>query len=83
MKKLFLSFAALALVASVYSCKETTEEKLEDTAEIEVIDNDAEQALERADEAIDEAIDASVEALDDASDAVENAADEVKEAENN
>lgn len=80
MKKLFLSFATLALVASVYSCKETTEERLEDTAETEVMHNDAEEALERADESIDEAIEASVEALNEAGDAVDNAADEVKEA---
>ena len=47
MKKLFLSLAALALVASVYSCRDTkTEENAEETAET-MMDN-AEESIEEA-----------------------------------
>ncbi len=50
MKKLFLSLAALALVASVYSCRDTkTEENAEETAET-MMDN-AEESIEEAGDA--------------------------------
>ena len=69
MKKLFLSLAALALVASVYSCRDTkTEENAEETAET-MMDN-----------AEEEAGDAVEEAAEETGDAIENAADETEEA---
>lgn len=69
MKKLFLSFAALALIVSVSSCRETTVKVDDTTAEMS---NDAEEALEDAGDAIEEA-------AEDTGDAIENAADDVKE----
>ncbi len=77
MKKLFLSFAALALVASVYSCRETTKDNAEETAES--IQTDTENALDQADEAIDQAAEDTQDALEDAGEAVKEAADDVKE----
>lgn len=69
MKKLFLSFAALALVVSVSSCRETTV-KVDDTAE--TMPTDVEQALDNTGDAIEEA-------AEDTGDAIEDAANEVKE----
>ena len=69
MKKVFVSFAALALVVSIYSCRETTEEKAEDA--IEAAAQDTEDNLEAAGDAIEEAAETG--------DAIENAANEVKE----
>lgn len=71
MKKVFLSLAALALVASVYSCRETTEVKVDDTAETTT--NDVEEAMDNTGDAIEEA-------AEDTGDAIENAAEETEEA---
>ena len=76
MKKVFLSLAAIALIASTYSCKETVEVRVDDTAEI--IHTDTENAFDRAGDAIEDAADATGEALEDAGDAIEDAADDVK-----
>ncbi len=70
MKKVFLSLAALALVFSVYSCRETTV-KVDDTPDTS--SNDVEQAMDNTADAIEEA-------ADDTGDAIENAADDTKEA---
>lgn len=77
MKKVFLSLAAIALVASTYSCRETTEIKVEESAE--AIHTDAENNLEKAGDAINEAAEDTKEALNDAGDAVNEAAQDVKE----
>ncbi len=74
MKKVFLSLAALALVGSVYSCRETTV-KVDDTAE--TIKVDANDAIDDAGDAIDNAVDATGDAMEDAGDAIEDAADDL------
>ncbi len=77
MKKLFLSFAALALIVSVSSCRDTTEQNAEETAESLQID--AENNLDKAGDAIDEAAEDTKDGLDNAGEAIEEAADDVKE----
>lgn len=62
MKKLFLTFASLCLVVSVYSCRET--------------DKKAEDAADSVEEVMEDAGDAVEEAMDDAGDAIEEAVDE-------
>lgn len=66
MKKVLVSFAALALVFSIYSCRETTEEKAEDAVEataqdtednVEAAGNAVEDAANEAGEEIEEEID--------------------------
>lgn len=76
MKRIYLTLAAIVLVATTYSCRETTEVKVDDTAE--VIHNDADRALDNAGDAIDNAADATADAVEDAGDAIENAADKVE-----
>ena len=53
MKKLFLLFAVATLSLSIYSCRETTEEKTEDAMESagEDIENTAEEAGDEMEEA--------------------------------
>jgi DNA-directed RNA polymerase subunit L len=63
MKKLVLTFASLCLVVSIYSCRETKEEKIEVQVE----------------ESMDDAADAVEEAVEDTGDAMENAAQEVED----
>ncbi|MBT0607602.1 hypothetical protein KIV10_05355 [Aequorivita echinoideorum] len=70
MKKLFLSFAALSLVASIYSCRETTEVKVDETSE---------NVADDMEDAMDDAADAVENAAEETGDAIENAADEVQE----
>ena len=53
MKKVLLSFAALSLVFSIYSCRETTEEKTEDA--VESMGEDMERAAEDAGDAMENA----------------------------
>ena len=62
MKKVFLSFAALALVASVYSCRETNEEKAEDN--MEQMADDMEDAAEDTGDAMENAAEETGEAMD-------------------
>ncbi|QNJ97882.1 hypothetical protein [Constantimarinum furrinae] len=63
MKKLVLSFASLCLVLSIYSCRETKEEKVE--VEVEEMADDTGDAIE--------------DAVDDAGDAIEDAANDVED----
>ena len=70
MKKVLITFAALALIASVSSCRETetkTEEGVEAAAEaveattedaVEAVDAAAEDAVEAVEEAAEEAVEA-------------------------
>jgi len=53
MKKLFLLFAVATMSLSIYSCRETTEEKTEDAMESagEDIENTAEEAGDEMEEA--------------------------------
>jgi len=53
MKKVLLTFASIALVASIYSCRETTEEKTEDAMESAA--EDTENNMEEAGEAVENA----------------------------
>lgn len=76
MKKKILSLAAIALIASTYSCRETTEVRVDDTA----IQTDTENSLDKAGDAIDDAADATGDALEDAGDAIEDAADDAGDA---
>ena len=46
MKKVFLLFAVATMTLSLYSCRETTEEKTEDA--VEEIGNDIEESAEEA-----------------------------------
>ena len=55
MKRIFLNFAMLAIVAITYSCRETTQEKTEDA--VEAIGEDIENTAEEAGEAIKEGAD--------------------------
>jgi phosphate uptake regulator len=71
MKKLILTFASLCLVLSIYSCRETKEEKVE--VEVEEMADDAGDAMEEAGDAIEDAV-------DDTGDAMENAANDVEDA---
>ncbi|MBA82565.1 MULTISPECIES: hypothetical protein [unclassified Leeuwenhoekiella] len=50
MKRIFLSLAMLAIVATTYSCRETTQEKTEDA--VEAIGEDVENAAEETGEAV-------------------------------
>ena len=77
MRKLILSLMALALVVSVYSCRETNKENVRETSEVH---KDAESALDQAGDAIDDAVDATGDALEDAGDAIEEAAKDTEEA---
>ncbi|MFC7356505.1 hypothetical protein ACFQO1_02310 [Jejudonia soesokkakensis] len=70
MKKIMTTLAALALIVSISSCRETTGEKAEDA--LEAAAQDTEDNLEKAGEAIEEAV-------EDAGDAIENAGDEIEE----
>jgi hypothetical protein len=53
MKKLVTTFAALALIVSISSCRETTEEKAEDA--VEAAAQDAEDNMEKAGDAVENA----------------------------
>ncbi|RMA57597.1 hypothetical protein [Ulvibacter antarcticus] len=70
MKKLILSLASLCLVLSIYSCRETTEEKAADALENAV--EDTQSNLEKAGDAIEEAV-------EDTGDAIEEGVQEVKD----
>lgn len=66
MKKLLYSIFALSLLVSVSACRETTEEKAEDT--MESVGDDMEDAAEDTEDAIEDAgdeIEAEVEGTDD------------------
>lgn len=63
MKKLSLLLLAAVFSLSIYSCRETTEEKTEDA--IEEIGNDVEEATEESVEAVEEATEDVEEAADD------------------
>jgi hypothetical protein len=62
MKKLSLLLLATVFTLSIYSCRETTEEKTEDA--VEEIGNDMEEATEESVEAVEEATEESVEAVE-------------------
>ncbi|MFC7356504.1 hypothetical protein ACFQO1_02305 [Jejudonia soesokkakensis] len=62
MRKLVTTFAALALIVSISSCRETTEEKAEDT--VESAAQDAENNLERAGDEIENAADNAGQEID-------------------
>lgn len=53
MKKLFLLFAVATMSLSIYSCRETTEEKTEDA--VEAMGEDVENAAEEAGNEMEEA----------------------------
>ena len=55
MKKVFTTFAALALIVSVSSCRETTGDKAEDA--IESAAQDAENNVKKAGDAVENAAD--------------------------
>ena len=57
MKKLFLLFAFASMSLSIYSCRETTEEKTEDAMESagEDVENAADEAAYETEEAAEEA----------------------------
>lgn len=66
MKKLSLLLLAAVFSLSIYSCRETTEEKTEDA--VEEIGNDIEEATEESVEAVEEAgedVEEAVEGTDD------------------
>ncbi len=66
MKKLSLLLLAAVFTLSIYSCRETTEEKTEDA--VEEIGNDMEEATEESVDAVENAADeveAEVEGTDD------------------
>ena len=75
MKKLFISFAALCLVASVYSCRET-EKKAEDA--MDATEEAVEEAMDATEDAMEETKDAMEEAVDSLGDAVEKTMEEVE-----
>lgn len=75
MKKVFLGFAALALLVSISSCRETTGDKAEEA--VEAAAEDTENNLERAGDAIEEAAEDTGNALQEAGDAVEDAVDDM------
>jgi len=62
MKKLSLLLLATVFTLSIYSCRETTEEKTEDA--VEEIGNDVEEATEESVEAVEDATEESVEAVE-------------------
>ncbi len=66
MKKLSLLLLATVFTLSIYSCRETTEEKTEDA--VEEIGNDMEEATEESVDAVEEATEESVEAVEEAGD---------------
>ncbi len=76
MKKIFLSIAALALIASTYSCRETTV-KVDDTAETTTheVENVVEDAADAVEEAAEDTGDAIDNAADNTADAIEDATD--------
>jgi len=53
MKKLFLLFAVATMSLSIYSCRETTEEKMEE--DVEQVGEDIENEMEEAGNEIEEA----------------------------
>ena len=53
MKKLFLLFAVATMSLSIYSCRETTEEKTEDA--VEEMGNDIEESAEEAGQEVENA----------------------------
>jgi phosphate uptake regulator len=63
MKKLSLLLLAAVFTLSIYSCRETTEEKTEDA--VEEIGNDVEEATEESVEAVEDATEEAVEAVED------------------
>ena len=63
MKKIFLSFAALCMVASVYSCRET-EKKAEDAA------TEIEETVEETKEKVEDAADTVKEAAEEVADSL-------------
>ena len=73
MKKLFLTFASVCLIASVYSCRET--EKKAD----EAVDG-MEEVMDDATDAAEEAAEKAGDVMDDATDAVEDAAEKTGDA---
>ncbi|MGJ8667373.1 MAG: hypothetical protein ACSHW7_13465 [Patiriisocius sp.] len=70
MKKLFVTFAALALIVSVSSCRETTKESAQET--LGKAAEDTENNLEEAGDAIENAAEKT-------GDAIENAAQDVED----
>ena len=68
MKKLSLLLLATVFTLSIYSCRETTEEKTEDA--VEEIGNDMEEATEESVDAVEEATDESVDAVEEAAEDV-------------
>jgi len=66
MKKLSLLLLATVFTLSIYSCRETTEEKTEDA--VEEIGNDMEETTEESVDAVEEATEESVEAVEEAGD---------------
>ena len=83
MKKVFLTFASVCLIASVYSCRET-EQKADEAADaVEEVIEDATQATEEAADTaadvIEDAADATTDAMETATDAVEKVSTDAKE----
>lgn len=70
MKKLFVLFAVATMSLSIYSCRETTEEKTEDA--VEAMGEDVENAAEEAGNEMEEA-------GQDVENAAENAENEMEE----
>jgi phosphate uptake regulator len=62
MKKISLLLLATVFTLSIYSCRETTEEKTEDA--VEEIGNDVQEATEESVEAVEDATEESVEAVE-------------------
>lgn len=75
MKKVFLGFAALALIVSISSCRETTGDKAEEAVEAAV--EDTENNLEATGDAIEDAVEDTGDALEDAGEAVEDVVDDM------
>tara|TARA_R100000935_G_scaffold38680_1_gene59954 strand:- start:61241 stop:61483 length:243 start_codon:yes stop_codon:yes gene_type:complete len=75
MKKVFLGFAALALVVSISSCRETTGDKAEEA--VEAAAEDTENNLEQAGDAIEATAEETEEALEEAGEEIEEAVEDM------
>lgn len=73
MKKVITTLAALALIVSISSCRETTGEKAEEA--IEAAAQDTEDNFEKAGDAIEEAVEETGEAIENAGEEIEEEVD--------
>ena len=77
MKNLFLTFASVWLIVSVYSCRETEKKTEEGAQAVEAVKEDATKKMDEATDAIEETTDAAGEVIDEAGKTIEK--DKLKE----